>query len=987
MAVTDTQSIFYQDVMELPLLANASNIHVGDMVILVQRDITRRLTISTLMKKIIEVIDVKDGKSAYEIACDHGFEGTEEEWLETIGASEDLRAILGPYHIIDASISGSGVNATLLPNDPETVINNDEFNVYRVKDENDSYTYYTKDVSTGEFTSYEGMIKMTELMHTVIGNVSPEDVYVGVLNGHTVAGDISASRIYTKINNTWTTKSLSNLDNGEIINVKTSESENEKGKWYYVLKTSVNNSGSIKPYSTITEYIQDLVSNSQVGTAAYSDTTGGLKTPVDVKLIHSSIYSEANNKVIAQTSTDGSSDVVLEVNDNVIHPATLMRSNYISYTTSAFTARRNATLSSSQAPVNINITGVAQAIKDPINITLTGDVTGSGTGYINGSDNTITVSTNASIAGSVDIAKALTGTSVTTGTKTRSARKIQVVGAAKGAASTSYNSSTLYWYNSDRSYTYTESISNLSAYLYDAYGSSDNIPTRIVITEIDGSAIRATSPVPISITGSAQTANSVSLSARSSNLSYLVGVASTNESSNRYMLYDTSIYAYSKYISGVGTQPVVKSPYFEGNLIGNADTATKATNDSYGNNIYNTYARKTDTIANITSYEQRYDYEKSIRNNIGTFSSSIPKRTQILNMQTASGLSYPIYANDPSSSIVPIVTSSSLLKPSGNQLYVLIGVIPLRNCSRALDLAHKKYGSQVLYTNASYKTDSTKYEYWVDKVVTEDSVLHGYMWKSEQSKTSNEGTALFVDNVELDCDVIYLSGSMFGDSISTTDGRVKMQQRGSADRLTINTAISTELVVKKSSSGYTTTWQIGTGGTGRSQITTSPTYGMSVKLPTASESRIGNALRYFSNESGSKSISYLSTISLISDVNTSYTYKNFFTSAEPVWALCIYAHVEVPGYAASMRKYFTNPNTAIQYYSKSYDVTTMESFDTSDAVLDGFPYIETETKIGAGSTPYAREWYGGTLTLIQWSGSPGSRVVSVDDGKSTLAAY
>ena len=34
--------------------------------------------------ELVEIVKGKDGKSAYEIALMHGFEGTEEEWLESL---------------------------------------------------------------------------------------------------------------------------------------------------------------------------------------------------------------------------------------------------------------------------------------------------------------------------------------------------------------------------------------------------------------------------------------------------------------------------------------------------------------------------------------------------------------------------------------------------------------------------------------------------------------------------------------------------------------------------------------------------------------------------------------------------------------------------------------------------------------------------------------------------------------------------------------
>ena len=46
---------------------------------------TRNVIVGTLGGKLIR------GYSAYEIAVQHGFEGTETEWLESLGDTTDLR--------------------------------------------------------------------------------------------------------------------------------------------------------------------------------------------------------------------------------------------------------------------------------------------------------------------------------------------------------------------------------------------------------------------------------------------------------------------------------------------------------------------------------------------------------------------------------------------------------------------------------------------------------------------------------------------------------------------------------------------------------------------------------------------------------------------------------------------------------------------------------------------------------------------------------
>lgn len=62
----------------------------------------------------------KDGKSAYEIAVEHGFVGTEEEWLESfpVGPQGENGATFTPY--VDSNGNLSWSNDKGLPN-PQTV--------------------------------------------------------------------------------------------------------------------------------------------------------------------------------------------------------------------------------------------------------------------------------------------------------------------------------------------------------------------------------------------------------------------------------------------------------------------------------------------------------------------------------------------------------------------------------------------------------------------------------------------------------------------------------------------------------------------------------------------------------------------------------------------------------------------------------------------------------------------------------------------------
>lgn len=58
-------------------------------------------TIAYLRRYVSEQINaVSRGKSAYEIACDNGFVGTEEEWLESLKSDGDLSMYLKAEQLI-----------------------------------------------------------------------------------------------------------------------------------------------------------------------------------------------------------------------------------------------------------------------------------------------------------------------------------------------------------------------------------------------------------------------------------------------------------------------------------------------------------------------------------------------------------------------------------------------------------------------------------------------------------------------------------------------------------------------------------------------------------------------------------------------------------------------------------------------------------------------------------------------------------------------
>lgn len=66
-------------------------------------------TIAFMRKYVTEqVSEITQGKSAYQIACDEGFVGTQKEWLESLKADCDLAAYLKREQLVpltDAEIN------------------------------------------------------------------------------------------------------------------------------------------------------------------------------------------------------------------------------------------------------------------------------------------------------------------------------------------------------------------------------------------------------------------------------------------------------------------------------------------------------------------------------------------------------------------------------------------------------------------------------------------------------------------------------------------------------------------------------------------------------------------------------------------------------------------------------------------------------------------------------------------------------------------
>lgn len=96
----------------------------------------------------------------------------------------------------------------------------------------------------------------------------------------------------------------------------------------------------------------------------------------------------------------------------------------------------------------------------------------------------------------------------------------------------------------------------------------------------------------------------------------------------RYNVTDGETYyaEYGRYTNGVTINPstnTITATAFKGKLTGNADTATKATQDANGKVIASTYETKTDASAKITSHNTDTSAHADIREQINQLSSEI----------------------------------------------------------------------------------------------------------------------------------------------------------------------------------------------------------------------------------------------------------------------------------------------------------------------------------------------------------------------------
>ena len=260
----------YKDVTKLDLIPAKDFVGFTDMVLLVQNDATRRATLYTLLDKLKDAVTVVNGKSAYELAVDHGFIGSEEEWLKSIGSSADLKAIAGNYVVIDAGWSGN----SLVPTNPDLVtVPEGAMIIYQVKQKAGSdseYLYYTINAAGTGYDKWDGLLPMTLAMEEIVKTFTPDKLYYNN-NGNGIMSTLefpakpifytSKEFKYTDADDSVTKYDIENhsvfLDEtqksfGKIYEVK--DIDNNITEWQF------NVYGYLHKYEGISQYIQTLMS-------------------------------------------------------------------------------------------------------------------------------------------------------------------------------------------------------------------------------------------------------------------------------------------------------------------------------------------------------------------------------------------------------------------------------------------------------------------------------------------------------------------------------------------------------------------------------------------------------------------------------------------------------------------------------------------------------------------------------------------------------
>ena len=649
----------YKDVTKLDLIPAKDFVGFTDMVLLVQNDATRRATLYTLLDKLKDAVTVVNGKSAYELAVDHGFIGSEEEWLKSIGSSADLKAIAGNYVVIDAGWSGN----SLVPTNPDLVtVPEGAMIIYQVKQKAGSdseYLYYTINAAGTGYDKWDGLLPMTLAMEEIVKTFTPDKLYYYNNNGNGIMSTLefpikpifytSKEFKYTDADDSVTKYDIENhsvfLDEtqksfGKIYEVK--DIDNNITEWQF------NVYGYLHKYEGIAQYIQTLMSElSPVASSAKK-----LSTERTIWVTNTALGAWAVNPdgsetpseelIIGSATFDGSKNVSIEFKDGMINAALLSRNE-----TEVVDGK-----------VAINILGSAEKLATARTLSLEGIVSGSVT-FDGSADVTILTSVNMDkiVAGSAK--KLLYETPVV------------VVGGGSNEGNTTTDKTTgaiTYYSNigtradgtiiSGHSiYTWYPSMSNPT--LVNKY---DGVkPTQLVLTRVNASILYGDDDADINIKGSAQSAKTFKVAARkAANDMVFAGVVNnTDLSDGQSVIYDRQVYVQNQTTSGTKSEsgkPTVVAPQFKGNLIGNAKTAT----ESETANLLKTYSNK---------YEQSEGQAFRLCSVETTQAIDDPKNFSVdLNLNWAASvfINSRLDANDSSSYILTANTMASLSATTEN---------------------------------------------------------------------------------------------------------------------------------------------------------------------------------------------------------------------------------------------------------------------------------------------------------------------------------
>lgn len=595
----DNDLITYKDVTQLDLIPAKDYVGFTDTVLLIQQDASRRATLYTLLDKLKEAVTVVNGKSAYELAVDHGFVGTEEEWLKSIGSSADLRAIAGNYVVIDAGWSGN----SLVPTNPDSAtIPDGAMVIYQVKQKDSTYEYYTiNDEGTG-YDEWYGILPIIDAVEQVVREYHPQKLYYypKMLMDASSYGD---GNIY------YTTKEFKYADaqdktmQSDILNNAMHISDNQfyLGQIYEIknvdtgeIEWQFNVYGKLHEYEGVAQYIQTLMHE----LSPIADSAKKLTTPRKIWVTNTKIgawevdietgeETPTSDLIIGEVEFDGSKNVAIEFKDGMINAALLARDETII----------------EDGKVAINILGSAEKLANARKFLLRGTVSGSAT--FDGTE-------NVEIITQVDGDKVIAGSAK----KLTNTVDIKVVGGGSNEGNTkvdSTNKSVTYF--SNRGYREDGTIiSGSSIYTwYETYKSLVNkydgvTPVELVLTKVNASVLYGDTDADINITGSAQSAKTFNVGPRNASTDMvLTGVAnSTDLSDGQKVIYDENVYIQNQNTKGQkseGGVSTVVSPQFKGTLIGKASSADVATAlKSYTSAVKSTISNSTAVSVPICEY-------------------------------------------------------------------------------------------------------------------------------------------------------------------------------------------------------------------------------------------------------------------------------------------------------------------------------------------------------------------------------------------------